>query len=55
MLKLSYVSNSLKIPAIYAEGHSRYWNKLANPGNWFTGHERVEMAREVRSALDCET
>ena len=54
MLKLSYVSHSLKIPAIYAEGHSRYWNKLANPGNWFTGHERVEMAREVRSALDCE-
>ena len=36
--------------AIYADGHSRYWNTLANPGNWFTGHQRVEMAREVRSA-----
>ena len=50
---LVYTHSALNIPAAYSEGHGRYWYRLANPGNWFTGQQRVDMAKEVRQALDC--
>ena len=52
--ELTYTHAALNIPAAYSEGHERYWNRLANPGNWFTGQQRVDMAKEVRQALDCK-
>ena len=54
MAHLVYSSKALPIPAAYSEGHGRYWNRLANPGNWFTGQQRVDIAKEVRQALDCK-
>jgi hypothetical protein len=30
-----------------------YWQKLASPGSWWTGAERVAIATESRSALTC--
>ncbi len=33
--------------------HTRQWRRLAGPGAWWTGRERVAIAAEVRSALDC--
>ena len=33
--------------------HTRQWRRLAEPGAWWTGRERVAIAAEVRNALDC--
>jgi hypothetical protein len=30
-----------------------YWEVLARPGNWWSGAERVAIARETRNALNC--
>lgn len=35
------------------EAHRKAWERLRNAGNWWTGAERVEIAAEVRNALDC--
>ena len=37
----------------FAACHNRYWQRLAAPGNWLSGAERVAVAREVRQALEC--
>jgi len=33
--------------------HRRAWARLARPGNWWTGAERVAMAAEIRNASGC--
>ena len=33
--------------------HQRSWERLARPGTWWTGAERVAIAREVRGAIEC--
>jgi len=38
------------LPAAY----KNYWQKLAQPGNWWSGAERVAIAEEVRNAPHCE-
>lgn len=30
------------------------WRRLARPGNWFTGRERVAIAADSRNAIDCK-
>ena len=35
------------------QAHRAYWRKLAGPGSWWTGAERVAIARESRNALEC--
>ncbi len=35
------------------EAHSEYWRRLAGPGTWWTGAERVAIAAEARAARDC--
>jgi len=37
----------------FAESHQRFWDRLAAPGTWWTGAQRVAIAREARSAADC--
>ena len=37
----------------FAESHRRFWDRLAAPGTWWTGAERVAIAREARTAHDC--
>lgn len=36
-----------------ADAHARAWARLAGPGEWWTGAQRVAIARETRAALDC--
>jgi len=36
-----------------SDAYKAYWQSLAEPGNWFTGAERVAIAAEVRNALVC--
>lgn len=33
--------------------HARFWERLAGPGSWWTGAERVAIAAETRAARDC--
>lgn len=35
------------------EAHTRAWDELRRPGNWWTGAQRVEIAAETRNALRC--
>lgn len=36
-----------------AAAHTRAWERLAKPGTWWAGAERVAIAREVRAAWRC--
>lgn len=36
-----------------AAAHRRAWERIARPGTWWTGEERVAMAAETRSACGC--
>jgi hypothetical protein len=35
------------------EAHRRVWQRMASPGSWFTGAERVAIADETRRAREC--
>lgn len=37
----------------FSETHSLYWARLARPGAWWTGAERVAIAAESRVARNC--
>lgn len=37
----------------FAASHQRFWDRLAAPGTWWTGAERVAIAAETRAAPDC--
>lgn len=37
-----------------AEAHRRAWRRLAAPGTWWTGAERVALAAEARAAEACD-
>jgi hypothetical protein len=36
------------------QAHHNMWQRLAKPGTWWTGAERVAIAAEVRKASDCK-
>ena len=36
------------------KAYQAYWRKLASPGSWWTGAERVAIAAESRKALTCD-
>ncbi len=35
------------------EAHREFWGRLAAPGSWWTGAQRVAIAAETRNALAC--
>ena len=37
----------------FAESHRRFWERLASAGHWWTGAQRVAIARESRAARAC--
>lgn len=45
--------SSLPIPAALATELERAWDRLAAPGTWWTGAERIAIAAEVREAASC--
>jgi len=53
MKPFDYSTAPYPIRADIAEAYQAYWQKLAQPGSWWTGRERVAIARESRLALDC--
>ena len=49
-----YGGAGLSIPEAIAAAHRRFWERLAGPGTWWTGADRVAIAAAVREAEACE-
>ena len=50
---LDYRHSPLPLRADLVGAHQRAWARLGAPGEWWTGAERVAIARETRAATDC--
>ncbi len=53
MTAFAYAGLSLPIPDAMSDAHRRAWDRLAAPGVWWTGAEKVAIAAEVRAARTC--
>lgn len=53
MAAFDYAGLTLPIPDAMRAAHRRAWERLAAPGAWWTGAERVAIAAEVRASRDC--
>jgi len=54
MANFQYESSRDRIRPDLAEAHLRAWERIAKPGTWLTGAQRVAVAEETRRAGDCE-
>ena len=50
---ISYAQLPATVRPAFAESHQRFWDRLAAPGTWWTGAERVAIAREARTSRSC--
>ena len=50
---VDYNSLPFAVRSDFADSHSRFWRRLESPGSWWTGKERIAIAREVREAALC--
>jgi hypothetical protein len=53
MRAFAYADSDVPIRDDIPAAHRRFWEKLARPGAWWTGAERVRIAQETRNAVDC--
>ena len=53
MQDICYSAALVSVRDDFAAAHTRFWKRLASPGAWWTGAERVAIAAEVRQARDC--
>lgn len=54
MPAFSYAESPYKIRDDLGQAYREYWTRLAKPGSWWTGAERIAIAQESRNALNCE-
>jgi hypothetical protein len=54
MPAFDYHDATVSIRADLPQTHRAYWERLAQPGSWWTGVERVAIAQETRNALTCQ-
>ena len=54
MIDVSYTTAPCPVRADIEEAHTFFWQKLAAPGTWWTGAERVAIGAEVRQARHCQ-
>ncbi len=54
MTNVSYTSAGVVVRDDIVQAHTQVWQKLAEPGTWWTGTERVSIAAEVRGARQCQ-
>lgn len=50
----SYRDSPFPVRADIGAAHREFWRRLAGPGNWWSGAERVAIAAEARAARTCE-
>ncbi len=53
MTHFAYASSADPIREDIADAHRREWERIARPGTWLTGAQRVAVADETRRARDC--
>jgi hypothetical protein len=53
MPALDYAAAPYPVRADILAAHRRAWQRLARPGRWWSGAERLAIAREVRHAPAC--
>lgn len=53
MIEISYAGAPVPVRDDLPAAHGRQWRRLAEPGAWWTGPERVAIAAEVRNAAHC--
>ena len=53
MTYFSYSDAAWPIRDDIREAHRGYWRTLAHAGSWWTGADRIAIARESRNALTC--
>ena len=53
MSGISYTDACVPVRDDLRAAHDRQWQRLAQPGTWWTGAERVAIAAEVRRAAQC--
>ena len=51
---INYDKAQYPVPRRYSLAHRRYWKRLATPGSWLTGAERIAVAKEVRQVANCK-
>jgi hypothetical protein len=51
---LDYANSPYPVRDDLLAAHRRFWRRLAAPGAWWTGAERVAIARETRRAWSCD-
>jgi hypothetical protein len=54
MQDISYSAAPVPVRHDFAAAHTRFWKRLASPGAWWSGAERVAIAAEVRQAWHCK-
>jgi alkylhydroperoxidase family enzyme len=52
-MAFEYSESTYPIRDDIAEAHRWVWDKIARPGSWWSGAERVAIAREMRQARRC--
>ena len=53
-MTLSYETSTIPIRDDLVAAHQRAWRRLAQPGTWWTGPQRVAIAAETRQAVTCK-
>ncbi|MEE9280649.1 MAG: alkylhydroperoxidase-related (seleno)protein [Myxococcota bacterium] len=53
MSEFHFEQARVPVRADIPEAHAQVWSRIAGPGSWWTGRERVAIAGEVRKALAC--
>jgi hypothetical protein len=52
-MAIAYEGLGLAVREDLPAAHREAWRRLAAPGTWWTGAERIAIAAEVRAARDC--
>jgi hypothetical protein len=55
MTRFDYPAFGASVPTAIGDSHRAAWDRIASPGSWWNGSERVEaarLAREARSKRD---
>lgn len=53
--EISYAAAPATVRDDLVAAHRRAWHRLAAPGTWWDGRERLAIAAETRHATDCAT
>ncbi len=53
MQAFSYTQSPYKIRENLGQAYREFWARLAKPGSWWTGAQRVAIAQESRNAANC--